>query len=92
MQDSKQHKRHNFSYILPRILAEKFSAIPSLEPSKAPPKKPKKKHEKDINKDSNKQKQKAEVNHKTYHLKPNENFSELFWKLSSKCPRQKMDP
>ncbi len=84
-------ERHNFSYILPRILSEKFLPEPT-NGAKTPPKKPGKKRdqkEKDSDKDSIKKKQRIEDNHKHWHVKPNENFSDLFWKNSSKCPKTK---
>ena len=84
-------ERHNFSYILPRILSEKFLPEPT-NGAKTPPKKPGKKRdqkEKDTDNDSIKKKQRIEDNHKHWHVKPNENFSDLFWKNSSKCPKTK---
>jgi hypothetical protein len=36
-----------------------------------------------------KKKQRIEDHHKHWHIKPNENFSELFWKNTSHCPKAK---
>jgi hypothetical protein len=90
MQDLQNNiEHHNFSYILPRTLSEKFTSDP-LNHLKTPPKKGgKKRDQKDDDKDSIKKKQRIEDNHKHWHLKPNENFSELFWKNASKCPKTK---
>ncbi len=92
MQDLQNNiERHNFSYILPRVLSDKFLPEPT-NGAKTPPKKPGKKRDqkdKDSDKDSNKKKQRIEDHHKHWHVKPNENFSDLFWKNSSKCPKTK---
>jgi hypothetical protein len=92
MQDLQNNiERHNFSYILPQILSEKFISEPASG-AKTPPlnkhgKNKRDQKDKDADKNSNKKKQRIEDNHKHWHIKPNENFSELFWKNSSRCPK-----
>ncbi len=58
---------------------------------KSSPKKPGKKLDPKDNdsKEFNKKKQCVEDSHKHWHNKSNENFSERFWKHSSKCPKTK---
>jgi len=51
--------------------------------------KPGKKRDKEDAEKDNKKKQKVEDNHKQWRIKLNKNFSELFWKNSSHCPKTK---
>ncbi len=90
MQDLQNNiERHNFSYILPRVLLDKFT--PDVENTNGKEhngKKLGKKREKQ-EQENLKKKQRIEDNHKQWHLKPNENFFELFWKNTAHCPKTK---
>jgi hypothetical protein len=92
MQDLQNNiERHNFSYVLPRVLLNKFlpdsSDIPSGSENNG--KRILKKRDKiEIDKD-NKKKQRIKDNDEQWHIKPNEIFSELFWKNTSHCPKTK---
>ena len=83
-------EHHNFSYIIPKILLNKFLTDPS-DPSNGNRngRKPGKKRDKDENKKENKKNPKVKDNHKQWYIKQNENFPELFWKNSSDCQRNK---
>jgi hypothetical protein len=82
---------HNFSYILPRILLDKFIPEPHEHENGKDQngRKNGKKRDKQDNDKDFKKKQRVEDTHKQWHLKPNENFSELFWKNTAHSPRQK---
>jgi hypothetical protein len=94
MQDLQNNiERHNFSYILPRMFLDKFNpeSSESTGGKDANGKKLGKKRDKqDGDKDKDlKKKQQIEDHHKHWHMKSNENFSELFWKKNSHCPKAK---
>jgi len=92
MQDLQNNiERHNFSYVLPQVLLDKLLPDPSDIPSGSEnngKKIPKKRDKIEIDND-NKKKQRIEDNHKQWHVRPNENFSELFWKNTFHCPKTK---
>lgn len=89
MQDLQNNtERYKFSYILPCILSDKFTNDPVSIPKTLSKKPGKNKQDKNENeKDSIKKKQCIEDAYKQWHIKTNENFSKLFWKNSSKCPK-----
>jgi hypothetical protein len=94
MQDLQNNiERHNLSYILPRILLDKFNSDSSelTNDKDANGKKLGKKRDKlDAEKDKdNKKKQRIEDNHKHWHLKPNENFLTYFGKTLHIVPKQR---
>jgi hypothetical protein len=80
-------ERHNFHYIIPKILADKCSKSEEDTPMKN--KENLKRDPKDLDKDNYKKQRIEETLHKHWHLKNNENYTKLFWKHTSKCPKMK---
>jgi hypothetical protein len=86
MQDLQSNiERHNFHYITPKILADK--CINQDENLSSFTKEKGKRDLKNKDKDGNKKQRIKETLHKQWHLKTNENYSEIFWKHTSKCPK-----
>jgi hypothetical protein len=83
-------EHHNFFYILPRVISNKFLPNPSEnQDGQDNGRRPGKKRDKEDNDKENQKKQRVEDNHKQWHVKQNENFSELFWKNTFHRPKTK---
>jgi hypothetical protein len=84
-------ERHNFDYIIPKTLSDKFHS--NDEDNKSTKsndlKSNKTKREKELEKEKFKKQHVDETLHKQWHLKQNENYSDLFWKNTDKCPKTK---
>jgi len=89
MQDLQNNiERHNFHYMIPKSLADKCSKINEETPTKHKDKDPKRQL-KETDKENYKKQRIEETLHKHWHLKSSENYTDMFWKHTSKCPKTK---
>jgi len=89
MQDLQNNiERHNFHYMIPKTLADKCSKIGEETPPKAKDN-DSKRQLKETDKENFKKLKIEETLHKHWHLKSNENYTDMFWKHTSKCPKTK---
>jgi hypothetical protein len=81
-------ERHNFHYILPKSIADK--CLKTVEGSPIKFKETNLKRDpKDLDKDNYKKQRIEETQHKHWHIKRNKNYTDVFWKHTSKCPKTK---